>query len=576
MRRIFIVSVLILLIGIAAWFLNSCKTKNLVEDLHVVINKDPVETMISVEIMDGAIDQQIGINDGHPVTVKIFGQHADDVVTLSGEKKRIFETRCGLLNFAVEKTHKPSPEDPFGIILMAQSDGYLTTSLPIWINSTGGHSFILNMVSLQNPPQGVLHQESASGSADAGGRVVIPVRFESDPEPVTGVRVSFSVPENTVIRDRKGVPLSGPLTASVTYFNNRSEGAMQTFPGGFAVNLIGDDRVLIPDFFITYGCASIILKDESGRKARSFDSDIEIGMEIPSGTKNWQSGQVFKVGDKVPVWIYHVAQSYWYFDRMAEITGTADGGNLKTSWKSRHLSVVNMDDPVDTNPPPPPPWPEPPDDDEEDDDDDDDDDIIIDPPPPDTLRIRIVRPVLPPAVQDTCPFDPLIIKIKRQEDGVYFQFTGYITSSDPVLQLIGLPCGIPSIIEAWSGCPFGLVASIPVEDLCSVGEVQFDIPCGSESGGTGHFANVQVTLYGYCPNEPDVLIGHNIGIWINDGCRWKYAGRMINGKIMLPRLQIGQLYVFGIWHDGELLQRAFTVTSGENEYRFEMPPELCD
>jgi hypothetical protein len=509
---------LIALVMLLAFSLTSCDIKNPVEGLKVIINAAKVSTIISVDIVDAKTGEQIGINGSkHEVTLKVLGTHKDYIVDIIGNKKSEFKTEVGIMNFALSESFKPGVGNMLDVILVVNSEGYLPTSHPLQLASEGGHSVVIRMVKRSNLPTGVV--SSSKTSTSVAGFVSTPITVTAS-EPSSKGSATLSVPAGVQVFDGNGNPVSGTLTANVTYFNNQNEGSLSSFPGGFMVNTGTNGRGL----FTTGGFASFEITNGSGTNVKTFSDPINVSMQVPGNTINPETGAAIAGGDIIPVWSYNELTGTWAFEYNGTAVGPNPDGTYTIAFTTTHLSWWNID------------W----------------------------FNGNFCQNGI--TINVTGNFTSLNLRAKRVDTGEYFYYGGYVSSSYPSVQILNAPSNMPSIIEAYD-CN-GVVGSVQVSDLCGT---SVNLPVTASAG-----TNVSVTVSGYCANTPDVTIRPNISIYIKDQCGWSYGGYMLNGMITLQNLVMGQTYTFGVWYDNNWYEHEYTVTQASYNYDFEFPAELCN
>ncbi|MBU1097746.1 MAG: hypothetical protein KKB34_14780 [Bacteroidetes bacterium] len=556
MKKCLIISLFFLSSAISIYFVLSCEMTSPVDNVKVIFNAASIKTTIAVDIVDAKTQEQIGIYTNQLTELSIEGPGKNYVVDISGKSQNKFKTNYGILCFALDNSITPTTENPIELILLAKSDGYLPVSYPLTISSEGGISVLIYIVNLNNLPQGVSSKTINIGRTDNSGKVTSPVEIATDPEFISRVTASMYVPVGTTIKDAYGEVLNGNLTASITYFSNRSDESTKCFPtGNFIVKVNEGKDIISNGIFYTGGFVNFNIIDESGRSAKNFDSSITLNMQIPNGTYNPDTKNNIIAGDIVPIWSYDETKGIWNFEKKLIIASPNAIGNYPLNFSSNHISNWNID------------W-------------------FTTQTPQNIRKIRnTVRErdrIILELEKNQGTFllraninqniSPYLLMFKMINSSQYFYSSGYINEYRSFMNNALVPCEEPITIEVWEGCPFRITGTIQLLNICGLNEII--IPTNETNFG-GNEKNIQITVSGYCSQDTTILIRPNVPIWINDGCRWKYSGLMENGKISFANLKEGNLYTFGIWYDNNFYKESYIIQKTSYNYKFLFPAELC-
>lgn len=318
--------------------------------LDVILAVPGVETNFVGRVVDADTGQLLSV----PVQITFTGPNNNLVIDAYRFDPLLrARTDMGVMAFALREGTTPTEASPVRFTVVMEAEGYITTSQPFTISEIGNFEFVTEMVALSNPPEGVVTTVVRSGQTSANGTVTTPVVVQTPTEPNTGGSAAIVVPANTVITDASGQPLTGPLTASVAYFNNQDDESMAAFPGGLSNVTLETAEGISEGAFITAGFTSIEITDGQGRKARNFSQPIEIGMSIPENTINPETDQPVQPGDAIPLWSYNPEDGSWVpegtvtFERSGAAGKDGDGFVPTTSivarFQARHLSYWNLD-----------------------------------------------------------------------------------------------------------------------------------------------------------------------------------------------------------------------------------------
>jgi len=317
----------------------ACKPFNLnQDDLNLTLNLDIIKTNIGIDFLDAMSKAVIGSNDEMKAKVTIYGTDANWVLDPSGERYTEYLSSSGYVGLALDPYNaKPTADQQVKFVAVVDLDGYVSTSIPIKLNSEGIHEYVVELVSLVNPPDGVtVTQKDHVGSA-ANGVVDKDIDVSTENNEAT-----ITINKGTTLFDIDGVALEGDLKVDLVYFDPTNEEALGVFPGGMNVTVKNESGVEEDISFISAGFVALDVKDASGRKASNIGKDqIMIDVAIPQGYINPETAVPVKAGDKIPLWSYENYDGEWKYE--GEITVKGEPGMLSASFSLPHLSYWNLD-----------------------------------------------------------------------------------------------------------------------------------------------------------------------------------------------------------------------------------------
>lgn len=536
-------------VSILAFLLLLCKKEDV---LRVKIEAPPVETAFVVQIFDAQSGELIGLKSSSTITVEVSGPDKILVTDIFGRQVSKTKTSNGILSLAVSSARAPSANNPIDFVLNFASDGYLRGSLPIRIASTGGHSFIARLVNTSNPPVGVTIFEQTVGETSIDGTVQHAISAQTAGDTETQASTSVYIPAGTRVSDRDNQPLNGSLTFQIAYYSNQSDAALDCFPGSFCVKT-EQNSVQSTALFISGGWADYLLTDEAGRTAANFSQPITISIDVPSNTFNPETKQLIRAGDYFPIWDYRFSDGVWVYEDEGLLHGPDANGNFFISYETDHLSRKNVDKETGDEAP-----------------------VVK------NIRRRNET------IQELLDGDYKQIEVVKGQDGVFgepnnirFVFreantgfiywsSGYLNSNNDQIYLPDAPCNFPTIIEVWGGCPYTLWGQTEVSNFC--GDETIEIALNNPGYTGGQVVNVEVTVYANC-SETTIL--PNISAFYDDGCGWKYIGQVETGFIMVPGLEIGKGYSFGVWIDDNWFEEFFVIEETSYTWNVELPESIC-
>ena len=514
-----------------------CEKKNPIEDIipdaEVTVNFNPVSTTVSGIFIDAATSEPI---DDQTIEVTINGIDNGAVVDLAGSANVDYTVENGFLGFGIHQDVIPTEDLPLKLVIVAKAEGYLPTSLPVTISHTNGTAFELRMVNIQNPPDGIVAIQNQDGEVDSEGKLISELQIQTPRVFGAGAKATVRIPQNTVIEDEFGNRLSGKLTTTVVFYSNQSEEALKAFPGGLEVTLQKNEAG-IPDegFFITGGLVDIEIKDSHGNIGEKFissgngvgkvsadDDPVEFTVEIPGETINPETGAPLKDGDKISCWNYDSFSRTWNFIRDIEIRGpTADGMYIAFS-KSHFAFLHNWD------------W------------------------------FKVCN--RPSSITVT---GSQSIVLQAKSSGFFRQW--FLTPENPSIKFLKSPPVELNIFAYHDGV---LVGSTKEVDLCKIGDVVINL---DQDENMEVYVNASC-LCGNLKIRPTIPVYYK-KVGSNE---WTFAGKMINGKLLVKGLEKNATYRFKAIFGGTLekehkatIGSEFGIIETIEVEDFVLPADVC-
>lgn len=531
-------------LGIALLFFLTCNYKNPTDNLKLIVNFESVKTTVSLDFVNSKTDATI---DDRAITLYIEGKDKALVVDLTNEPANQFTFDQGLIGFGIQEGVTPTPDSPIELRLLVNAEGYMPTSLPILIDSTGGHPFTIYMLMKSDPPVGVESTSDNSGQAGAGGTVVNTVIVSTDPEPVSGCAVTVTIPQGTVVQDDSGQPLQGQLTTEVTYFNNESESSLQSFPGGFSVNVNADpDGNPGQGVFITAGFIAVDITDGSGREAKTFSNPITLTIEIDPGTINPETGQPVVAGDIIPVWSYDNESGEWQYEGRGTVAGPNANNKLEVNYQTNHLTWWNLDW-----------W---------------------------WWWCNWGKRII---LQGRSPCDGCLWVNVRS---VWGGWSSWHRVCDDFIQFYyRVPKNLPVNIIVYDRWGRQQLGSLRVENLCDLTQSVVNLTIQSNNTyRIFHFT-------GNCPQKNRIDIRPSLPVWIREvgTLRWRYLGYVRNGILEVCNFEVPKQYEIKTYFRGKYYSAAFefgsdysvfvsgvnvtaTVSGNDIFYNVNLPDNICN
>lgn len=542
------VSAFIVLSATGIVILFSCKKT--VQNV-LTFNAPEVETAIVIQVYQAGTSDLIGMNGSGTINLSIEGEDKGLVRDIFGRAITSLTTSKGIYAFAIANTVAPSLSDPVELVFVFTASGYQEASMPVRLVSTGDHSFIVHLLKLDNPPNGVVISEGQVGSTDANGVLQNSIETETTPAPLTNALTRITVPAGTVLKDASGNPLTGDITSRIIYYSNQSPDAVACFTGGFCVKIKNEVGVIDNTLFFTGGWADYDLMDEQGRFVSCFSNPVNIYFEVPVNTFNPETKTLVKAGDYFPMWNYNLNDGLWEFENEGLVQGPSGSGNWFIEYESTHFSKKNADK---TNY--------------------DEIQWIKD------LKGHRDEVQLRNSGQGQKNGDSFsedgfttseiirLVFIEKSTGAVYWS-SGYLKSSGDNVYIPDAPCNLETKVQVWGGCPYAMLGETIVNDLCTQDPIS--IPLNNPTG-SGELVDVTVSVFANCELS---RIRPNISAFYEDGCGWKYVGQVVNGEITIHGLETGKGYSFGAWIDDYWFDEFFTINETSYTWNIDLPAEIC-
>lgn len=327
----------------SALFLIGCPDGNKENGKAVVrppAQQEPIARGVIVLLLDGNTERRIA--GRAQVTVRNKqGNLAGNIEDLAGNRTNTFDVTGGLLAFSVAEQARL----PVQLIVVAQAQGFVSSSLPVKVTHDGHQALTLRMVGIATPPAGVTVARDTRGQADHNGMVTQAVVVETAPDPITRGAASVMVTPGTTVRSASGTALTGSLTTTVVYQNNQNVESLDTFPGGFTVTLAKNENGQSEEnvVFLSGGFVAVYITDTQGNRAATFSQPIDMTAQIPGKTINPDTRQPVANGDQIPIWSYDINTGSWTFEQQGTAVGPDANGNFTVTFQSNHLTYFNLD-----------------------------------------------------------------------------------------------------------------------------------------------------------------------------------------------------------------------------------------
>lgn len=314
---------------------SSCKKKP-TDDIDLIVTNDFSKSTATFQFVDAKTGVQIDLDINQNLEISISGPDKDKIVDNAGSSNP--KAVNGFLGLALKEGLLPSASNPINFSVIAKADGYLTTSVNVFMHEEGNQHIIVTMVDINNTPSGVSAEVATILSVPASG--IIPTTFTLSPAatPLTGTTAEITIPAGTKFMDKNGDAVSGNINAKMVYFNNMEESSVAAFPGGLSnINTVNDEDGID---FKTAGFVAMNLTASNGKEIKQFGQPVQMRVSIPDGTTDGD-GNVIQAGTIVPIWSYDPETAEWRLE--ANPVATLNAGKLEVNYEMTHLSYWNLD-----------------------------------------------------------------------------------------------------------------------------------------------------------------------------------------------------------------------------------------
>lgn len=314
----------------------ACKRPD--EGLDVIVN---VGTLVKAPVL-------IKFNNANK---EVTSQIPDFEVTITGKDSafvqmdgggRKFTVTHGFLPLTMTSKASPTKTKPLTFNVTAKPTGFAPVTRTIEISSDTMTIAELDLVQYANPPKGTSAVVSTiplrSGVASAT-TIKTPVGLGMTET------ATLTIPDGTKILDVKGTLINASsLQYNIVQYSANTPSNLNSFPGGLEAPLaINDQGKPIPGGvkFITAGMLAINMT-ANNTPVKNFSKPVEMSIELPQTTDNYNTGKVTSVGDTIPLWSYNENFGVWSKEGVAVVYKNSSG-KLAAKASIDHLSYWNLD-----------------------------------------------------------------------------------------------------------------------------------------------------------------------------------------------------------------------------------------
>ncbi|GAB3025755.1 fibronectin type III domain-containing protein [Spirosoma pulveris] len=299
------------------------------------LNYQPAKTQVQGLVLDAKTNEPLQI----PIKVSILGKDASRTITFAGKAQTTYTAPKGDLFIGLKGT-EPTVSVPAELRVVVAADGYVASSTNLTLTKSLNNPFTIRLVKLDATPAGVAAQAATATASTSGALTASKVIEVTVPATATAssLPISVSLSANTVMKDDKGQPVKGNVTASVVAYSGQSQDALQTFPGGLSARVVKNAQGAnnVTGRFAPVSFVSIEIRNSSGQIVSTFSQPVLVQMGVPSGVYNPQTRQTLKIGDKLEVYSYNENTGDWTYERNVNVR--QQGSSLVSDVPITHLS----------------------------------------------------------------------------------------------------------------------------------------------------------------------------------------------------------------------------------------------
>ncbi len=337
MKKI-IINVTAIILVLTSTFLSfdSCKLKDPLEGVKLIVKADATTAPSTFRIVDSKTNSQANIPGN--LSVRISGQDEAYVFTPGGSKNLgIFQ---GLLNVSLRRGLVPTQQRPVSFNIEIDAPGYLGVVYPVTLITADPVTETISLVNISTPPTG----SSVTGKtiiAGNDGKTSASVEIKVDVANGMQQTATVKLDAGTQLQDKNGNPVSGSVEATVIHFTPGNPQSLNSFPGGLNGNTIvnaGGGKLGSGTF--TPGGWTYIEMKAGGAEVKKFDKPIHVVMEIAANIINPVTNMPFKAGDEMNVYSKSEGATDWVLEGTTILTTNNSSGKLEAVISMNHLSTV--------------------------------------------------------------------------------------------------------------------------------------------------------------------------------------------------------------------------------------------
>lgn len=321
--------------------IQSCqKLENLVDEVDVVLDTDLLYHPVMVQYINADISSGEVPED---LQVEILGPGKEKVYSLLGS--RTIEPDGNFVNLGVRKIENISVDNPIEVMIVAKAPGYLTSYRTFVIHDTGLQYTTIPMIKIGQDAPGISSEVTSFSASNTGA-----VEFTKFSTPLAygkQEKAEVSVPVGSKVYDANGNQLQGEVEVSLTHFDNRSDIAAKTYPGGAATSrsVIDVDGTDLGHGTISKIGAITLEMDVNGKEVKTFSKPLDVTFTLNPNTINPATGDQIREGDQLVVASFNEVTGAQQIESREIVERNAQG-QLVLNYKQPHLSTWFLGFPV--------------------------------------------------------------------------------------------------------------------------------------------------------------------------------------------------------------------------------------
>jgi hypothetical protein len=379
-RKVTFTTLLVMTFGCFGWLFVSCDQFSSLPDdfkdaMDLKINADFKLTFGSIAIVD-ASDEQL-ITDQVTVAFRKDAKDSAMLVSIEGKKVDTAKFTDGIFQFALNKGYTP----PINLPVTVWSLGYDTFYTVITLSQAQQQQFTFALRKKSGSTAinggavgGVGVKDTVLGVIGADNKVASKIDLSiatsrateiTPTTPLSDLSATVSIPQGTILYNKKGEPLKGELVARSAYFDVSNPDAFANLPGSrlavapganpnqpMAISAFGGIPVQVAGVpgssgveqtsFVSAGLLSLDLS-VNGVTVDSFSQPLTVKMEMDASIINPKTGNAIKDGDTVDLWSFDKNGTTWQWEGKVVVEGPEVDGKMSATFLIKHLSYWNLD-----------------------------------------------------------------------------------------------------------------------------------------------------------------------------------------------------------------------------------------
>jgi hypothetical protein len=299
------------LFALALMMLSLVACKKPTEDIAVIFNTSSLfKSPLMIRFDDASAIAEF--------PVSITGKDSALVQMGSGSKE--FKAVNGLLPLALKAQAKPTASNPLMFVINAEIPGYATVKKTIIISSDSSSVLTIPITRYVKPVDGTA--ELSVETLIAAGKTTKAESFATATNSKLAEKVTISIPTNNQLQNAARNPIDGNiLTTRVTLYGISPTSLNAGFPGyQRTVNALSLDgkRILWGLDFVSAGLLKMNMT-VGNTTVSNFEKPVEIMQELPVNFVNPKTGNLLKVGETIPLWIFDSSGAFKETTYMATV-----------------------------------------------------------------------------------------------------------------------------------------------------------------------------------------------------------------------------------------------------------------